>query len=141
MKNAILCLTLLVTMSASAQKYDWKKQIIPAVLVFTAGAAEGTMDHLQFHYDGNDQFWQPDISWKNKYRNRDPQQGMTFRGKYLVWTTDGWHMMKFTRNLTLFTAFTLKIGEKKKWWIYLCEGAGYWLVNRAGFNLTYKLLQ
>lgn len=137
-----LCIIGLSYQSCHAQqKYQWKKQIAPAILVFTSGAAEGVMDHLQFHYDGNSQYWQPDISWRNKYKNRDPQQGMTFRGKYLVFTTDGWHMMKFVRNATIFTAFTLKVGEKKKWWVYVAEGAGYWLVNRAGFTLTYNLLK
>lgn len=116
---------------------------MPAILVFASGAFEGVMDHLQFHYDKPDQFWNPDISWKNKYKGGDPANGKTFAGKYMVWTTDGWHMMKFGRNLTMFAGFTLKLttGTKKRWYWYAVEGAGYWLVNRAGFNLTYKLLQ
>jgi hypothetical protein len=75
----------------------------------------------------------------NKYKGGDPANGKTFRGKYMVFTTDGWHLMKFSRNASIFYAFTLKVGEKKKWWVYIAEGAGYWLVNRVGFNLSYKL--
>jgi len=135
--SIILPLLLLAT-TVSGQSFKAREHVAPAVLVFAAGAFEGVMDHLQFHYDKPNQFWNPSTSWRNKYRNRDVSQGMTFRGKYLVFTTDGWHLMKFGRNATLFTAFTLKIGEKKKWYWYLAEGAGYWFVNRVGFNLTYK---
>lgn len=139
----LLLLIILLTgifAKCNAQKFELKKHIAPAASVFVAGCFEGVMDGLQFHYDGSHPFWQPDISWKNKYINKDPNQGKTFRGKYLVFTTDGWHLMKFGRNLSIFTALTLKLGdEKKKWWVYVVEGASYWIVNRVGFNITYKL--
>lgn len=125
--------------SLHAQQFKLKEHIAPAILVFVAGTAEGVMDGLQFHYDGNHPFWQPDISWRNKYKGGDPANGKTFAGKYFVAATDGWHLMKLTRNAALFTAFTLKIGEKKKWWVYVAEGACYWVVNRIGFNISYKL--
>jgi hypothetical protein len=101
------------------------------------------MDHLDFHYSTGNQFWDPAVSWKNKYKGGDPANGKTFAGKYMVWTTDGWHMMKFGRNLTMFAGFTLKLtsGTKKRWYWYAVEGVSYWAINRAGFNLTYKLLQ
>ena len=136
-------LVIVLTLSAlkcNAQKFELKKHIAPAAAVFVAGCFEGAMDGLQFHYDKPDQFWNPDLSLKNKYVNRDPAQGKTFRGKYLVFTTDGWHLMKFGRNLSIFTALTFKLGdEKKKWWVYVVEGASYWFINRVGFNVTYKL--
>lgn len=127
----------------SHAQFKAREHVAPAVLVFASGAFEGVMDHLQFHYDGNHQFWQPDISWQNKYRNRDVTQGRTFAGKYLVWTTDGWHMMKFGRNITMFTGFTLKVttSTKKRWYWYAVEGVSYWAINRAGFNLTYHILK
>lgn len=139
----VLVAIIFITVTASkcnAQEFKLKEHIAPASAVFVAGCFEGVMDGLQFHYDGSHPFWQPDISWRNKYINKDPNQGKTFRGKYLVFTTDGWHLMKFGRNLSIFTAITLKIGEeKKKWWVYLVEGASYWIINRVGFNITYKL--
>jgi len=134
----LIILFTLLTLKCNAQKYEWKKQIAPASLVFVAGIAEGIMDGLQFHYDKPNQFWNPDLSWRNKYKGGDPANGKTFRGKYMVFTTDGWHLMKFSRNASIFYAFTLKVGEKKKWWVYIAEGAGYWLVNRIGFNLSYN---
>lgn len=136
----VLVFTVLILTAGSCNGQGLRKHIAPAALVFSSGIFEGVMDHLQFHYDGSDPFWQPDISWKNKYRNRDPAQGMTFRGRYMVFTTDGWHLMKFGRNATLFAAITIKMSEKKKWYVYLAEGAAYWAINRAGFNVSYKLL-
>ena len=132
----LIILFTLLTLKCNAQI---KKYIVPASLVFVAGGFEGAMDGLQFHYDKPNLFWNPDISWTNKYRNNDPLQGKTFRGKYLVFTTDGWHLMKFGRNAFTMGAIVTAIGEKRKWWVYIVEGLSYWTINRIGFNLTYKL--
>lgn len=125
----------------SPKTFELKKHIVPASLVFVSGAFEGVMDYLQFRYDKGNDYWNPDISWVRKYKNKDPNQGKTFAGKYLVWTTDGWHLMKFGRNLTMFAGITLKFTEqKKKWYWYIIEGVAYWSINRIGFNITYNLL-
>jgi hypothetical protein len=41
-------------------------------------------------------------SWRNKYKNRDPQQGPAFPGAttWLVWLTDAWHLVKFLMILS-----------------------------------------
>lgn len=130
---------LLFSCGITAAGQGLKKHAAPAVLVFAAGCFEGAMDGLQFHYERPNQFWNPDISYLNKYKGRNPANGKTFAGKYFVTVTDGWHLMKFGRNVTTFAAFTVKLSEKKKWYRYLGEGAAYWLINRVGFNLTYKL--
>lgn len=132
----------MVCFPARGQRFV-KEHAAPAGFVLLAGAFEGVMDHLQFHYDKPDQFWNPDLSWRNKYKGGDPANGKTFRGKYLVWTTDGWHLMKFGKNISLFTGFVIHINQtsvKKRWYWYVLEGVGYWAVNRIGFNLTYNLL-
>lgn len=75
--------------------------IVGIILVLISGVAEGIRDKLNFHYDRsvftklNPTFWNPFVSWKNKYKNKDVAQGETFRGKYLVFTTDAWHLFKF----------------------------------------------
>lgn len=140
--GVVLFFAALILWANACNGQELKKHIAPAALVFVSGAFEGVMDHLDHHYDKPDQFWNPDISWTNKYKNHDPAQGKTFAGKYLVFTTDGWHLMKFGRNLTMFAGFTVKVvtDEKKKWYWYLIEGAAYWAVNRAGFNLMYGVI-
>jgi len=41
-------------------------------------------------------WFNPKISWKNKYKNNDPKQGAKFFGSttFLVWTTDAWHFFQ-----------------------------------------------
>lgn len=74
---------------------------IGIIFILVAGAAEGVKDKLNFHYDKsifsnwNQRFWNPFYSWRNKYIDKDPLKGESFRGKYFVATTDGWHLMKF----------------------------------------------
>jgi hypothetical protein len=125
-------------------QFKIKQHIAPASCVFISGLAEGVQDYLQFHYDGSNQFWQPDISWTNKYKNHDPSQGERFPGStnIFVFTTDGWHLMKFTNHLFLAGALAFKISEeKKKWYVYLLEGVGYWVVSRIGFGISYNLFK
>lgn len=144
MKKLLIILFFIPLFGISQEKYKFKlkEHVVPVSLFFLSGVADGVADGLQFHYDKPDQFWNPDISWTNKYKNHDPSQGPKFFGStdFLVWTTDGWHLMKFSRDLFTTGAITFKITQqKKKWWVYIVEGAGYWIVNRAGFALSYNL--
>lgn len=131
------------------RKKRTKNYIITSSLVLMAGAADGLNQALQFHYPAfkkafphaSDQFWQPSISGANKYKNGDPKQGARFPGSrtWLVFTTDGYHLTRFADHLFLSGAVAFKIAghEKKKWYIYIAEAAGYWLINRVGFCMTY----
>jgi len=87
--------------------------IISVILVIVAGIAKAFMDTLQFHYYEmrwklNPQYWNPEISWENKYRivrpwNQSDSYLMIYLLKFarwlfmnpLVFVTDGWHMMQF----------------------------------------------
>lgn len=124
--------------------------IITGSFVFAAGAADGVNQALQFQYPGfksvfpgaNNQFWNPALSCTNKYKNGDPKQGAKFPGSrtWLVFTTDGYHLTRFADHLFLSGAVAFKIAgyEKKKWYFYVMEAVGYWLINRAGFCLVYN---
>lgn len=124
--------------------------LVTGSLVLLSGAADGINQALQFQYPGfkkafpgaNDKFWKPALSGANKYKNGDPAQGARFPGSrtWLVFVTDGYHLTRFTDHLFMSGAVAFKIAghEKKKWYIYVAEAAGYWLVNRAGFCLTYN---
>ena len=113
-----------------------------------AGVAEGYGDVLQFHYhkfqnihpNANPQYWNPQISWRRKWKNGDPNQGEDFflSSTALVWTRDGWHNAKFMKNIHLFGGLCIPIQRGKKWWWYLKEGAICYAANRAGFNLIYN---
>lgn len=130
------------------------KHDIPSLgAIFIAGMADGLNQTISFHYasfkhvfpKAKDQYWNPAISWMNKYKYNDPTQGPKYLGstKFLVFTTDGYHMTRFVENMFIGTAIVLRVNlyEKKKWYYYVIEGAGYWLVNRVGFVAVYDGLQ
>jgi hypothetical protein len=94
------------------------------MIVFLAlfGFFEAVMDKLQFHYDKSvfksfkkQQFWDPKISWRNKWKEGEKENGerFLFSSTLLVFTTDAWHLAKFFRNVCLVLAlfFTLKGGS------------------------------
>lgn len=78
-----------------------------ALLLFVLShIPEGIMDTLQFRADDsifknwNQQFWNPKFSWMNKWKDGCPKFGPRFFGSttFLVFLTDGWHLMKWIRN-------------------------------------------
>jgi hypothetical protein len=82
------------------------------VLFILAGVSEAVMDKLQFHYDlsifknmKNQLFWNPLLSWKNKYKDGDPLKGEKFflSKSLLVGFTDAWHLFKLLRTLFIFS--------------------------------------
>ena len=69
-----------------------------------AAISNAIMDKLAHHYKRsifakrkNQAWWDPNISWKNKYKNLDPKQGPKFWGAttIFVFTTDAWHFFKW----------------------------------------------
>jgi hypothetical protein len=145
----ILLLALLLPMFATAQyKFKVKDHIGTVIPLFISGVAEGLMDYLDFHYSKPNYYLNPDYSYLNKYKNHDPVQGERFWGSTTVFvsTTDAWHGLKLVRNTGNMTALVLKglgsLGrQKQRWYVYILEGVGYYLVNRAGFTLGYKMFK
>jgi len=96
-----------------------------------AGMFKGFMDALRFHYREsffrkfkNEQFWNPKISWVNKYNRILFDEGMKvpkFTGSttYFVWLTDGFHLLQmiylnllFLASGVMFTTDFVLIGNK-----------------------------
>jgi len=135
----------------SIRSLNIKLKTIRYSSAFVSGFAEGTMDVISFHYDSfqkvhhnaNPQFWNPQLSWKNKWKNGDKVQGEKFLGSstFLVWTTDAWHGLKAVNRLTTIGgSIVITIGEKKKWWWYAKELAIGYAINRVGFYTSYNLI-
>ena len=117
-------------------------------LVFLAGAAKGFNETLQFHwkefrrqFPGAKASWfNPSVSWKNKYRNGDPEAGARFFGSTSVFImfTDQYHLNNFINRAAWGTALVIKIGEgKKPFKQYLLDFLYYGLCHQAGFAATY----
>lgn len=127
-----------------------RNYILTGSLMLLSGAADGFNQALQFRYDGfkrafpksNDQFWDPGLSGANKYKNGDPEKGAKFPGSrtWLVFVTDGYHLTRFVNHLFMTGAIGVKIAgyEKKKWYKYVLEAVGHWLVHRVGFSMVYN---
>lgn len=121
-------------------------------LMVVAGACDGTMDALRFHYSDvkstvpslNDQFWNPSLSWTNKYKNNDVNQGESFylSSRSLVCLTDGWHALKAVRNVSITVALTINISDigDKNIWCYAVDIIYYTLCRYVGFYTTYDLI-
>lgn len=89
--------------------------MITLFLLFLAGALNATMDVLSFRYKTSifskytklQEFFNPQESWVNKYKNNNPELGPKFFGSktFLVFLTDAWHLAK----MLMITSFTLAI--------------------------------
>lgn len=137
-KCLVQCLILCtLTQSLKADSLKW----IRRSSFFIAGISEGYMDVLSFHYDkfqkvhpkANKQYWNPQISWQNKYNSKIP-----FAKTAMVWTTDGWHLGKFVRNVGIFAGMCIPLEKGHKWHWYLKEGLICYGINRIGFNIIYN---
>lgn len=87
--------------------------LLSIFLIILSGIAEGVMDTIQFHYMSskfkdfkNHLFWDPYHSWRNKYKNGNPEEGERFplSTTLLVGFTDAWHLFKLLRNLFIFSS-------------------------------------
>lgn len=110
------------------------------ILIFIAGLAEGVMDMLQFHFYLNHKFWNPKLSWVNKWKGGRPEHGERFflSSTLLVAFTDGWHLMKLIRNVFIFASmFFIPSCEPLYLILFIIAmRAAYGL----GFTITYKYL-
>ena len=138
--------------------------LIVGLLAFLAHACKGICDDLQFHYSdtrwaklGNDRFWNPQESWVTglgdspqaaKYAGDDPKNGPRFPGSttWLAWTTDAWHLFQTIQYallrlaLTLLLAGALALERRPRWYHPVGIYALLWIIQAAGFHLTYTLL-
>jgi hypothetical protein len=125
---------------------EWSKEILPISTMFLAGAVNGLNQDLLFHYsefqntfpNADPQFWDPALSWRNKYKNGDPAQGEAFPGSSTIFVaaTDGYHATVAARNIMITTSIVLS-SRTFKWKPFLKRTAIYSLSYGLGFELVY----
>lgn len=127
-----------------------------------AGCFNGNMDTVQFHFSkssyaekGNDIYYNPAISWKNKYVTDEDGKLVRENGELvprfflsttaLVFLTDFWHFQQFLM-LTIFTlaciaAIYIEPLPGRKLWVVLLWLIGLFVLFKLcfslGFHLTY----
>jgi hypothetical protein len=125
-----------------------RNKYVTGSLVFLAGASKGFNETLLFHWkafhhtfpNANSQWFNPNISWTNKYKDGDPDAGAKFplSTSVLVMTTDQYHLNNFINKAAWTSALVIKIGEgKKPFKQYLFDFLYYSFCHQAGFALTY----
>lgn len=120
-----------------------KLMILPLSLYVLAGAANGVMDASTHHYTQfkqtwniqNDQYWNPAISWTNKYSSKMPDA-----------LTDAWHLSKSIMLGAMATGAALyghnvlqsyRKDQPKQWWVLTLEIAAFRCAFSFGFSLIY----
>lgn len=109
---------------------------------FLAGFCEGFMDWLLFKYEEPHSFWNPNLSWPNKWKNGDRSQGERFWGssRWFVFMTDGWHLLKFVRNMFVILGVYLVLLNFMSWWQALMCVLIFRGLYALGFYLSYERL-
>ena len=130
--------------------WNYKRTLIGCGVAFIGGVANGYHETILNHYpqfkkahpNANDQFWNPEISWLNKYDdfNRYGKKEAYFGSTtFLAWTTDAYHLSSVISNTSLIGATCIiTIGEKRKWWEYGIDILAMSLSRSAGFHLIYS---
>ncbi|MCC7514524.1 MAG: hypothetical protein IT212_07510 [Bacteroidia bacterium] len=123
------------------------------VFVFIAGACKAVMDTLQFHYDDsifespNDRYWDASLSWRNKYKNKDVEQGEKFWGSTTIFValTDGWHLFQALFLGFIFLSIVTYnpiLNYEVKWLSMLFDYCLLRVIFGLSFNLFYyKILK
>jgi hypothetical protein len=143
MRLLIFCFFLVNSINA---QINYKSIIAPASLSFVSGAAWGLHETTTHHWDkfqtrfpnANPQFWNPAVSWRNKYNGGNPELG---RNGKLIWTSDAKHILASTNQVFIFGAgCTIFIGRKVSWKEYALRVAGSAVGYTIGNSLTYNWL-
>lgn len=132
----------------NTHKISYKTAIAPTTLSFLSGAAWGLHEKTAHHWsdfakrfpNANPQFWNPELSWRNKYIGGNPELG---RNNKLIWTSDAKHILASSNQILAFGAgCTIFIGRKVSWKEYALRIAGsavgYTVGNYVTFDLLYK---
>lgn len=122
--------------------------LLPLSLIFIAisGASEAVMDKIQFHFEKsifskskyNSLFWNPSISWKNKYESIETLKPKFWGSTtYFVFLTDAWHLFKFFKNTFIFVAISLAF-------LISCNSINYailyFIIGRSIYGASFSLM-
>lgn len=138
-----------VTPKLSLKGYNWREALVSGTLGLKGGVFNAYHEVLTYHYPqfqerhlhANPNFWNPDISWQNKWKNGDKTQGPKYplSNNVLAWTTDGIHPIKRLRFLAYVElGAAITFGERRPWWHYAINALSGFVGNQLGFALIYK---
>jgi hypothetical protein len=163
--RVLLFFALLVSAQLNAQTFG--QMAISGGLMYASGYFDGVAETTQFNYRGyverhpntNPQWSNPQLSWRNKWKNGDHTQGPAFWGSthLFVGTTDLYHLMNTCRNATATGSAVMYAApqfryrsndwwqivsrpllKKKPIWAYAAEFTFLTACRGAGFTTSYN---
>ena len=157
MKLTIILLMVATFATAQPYKFDTKKErnkfIVMSSAMFASGYARGLEQKLMFDYkafenkhpNANQWYWNPTISWRNKYKDLLPSQGERFRGSstVFVWTTDAKHMLDAVNNIGMYATLSISLTKpfrKADLKEQLIRSATLIGIRYAGFYTSYNFI-
>lgn len=117
--------------------------IIVLIMLVMAGASNAVMDVLRFRYSTsvfvyykNQQWWNPKVSWRNKWKDGDSMKGERYWGssRWFVRFTDAWH---FFQGM-MFTLFMACIVLYKPVFHWAVDFIVMYFVFTSSFQLFYS---
>lgn len=155
MKHFIMFFFTLFSISCICQdlpvkKYNIRSAILPAGVAFFSGATWGLHETISHHWGAFHQrfpkasarYWNPAISWKNKYKDGDFLRGEKFPGSSTIFvsTTDAKHLLTSLHRTSMFGAgLTITLGEKRPWWHYAINTGISFFSFSTGFHTVYTV--
>lgn len=117
--------------------------IVIFLLTIISAISKAIMDKLQFHYDTSvfknlkqQEWWNPTISYKNKYKKGEKNNGPAFFGSttIFVFLTDAWHFFQsiFLNALFLAIMFSFNICVSLEHY--------HWILGFFGLKILYGLI-
>lgn len=122
--------------------------LIVLFIIITA-ISKSIRDKINFHYEKsifsnfkNQKWWNPQISWKNKYKDCDETKGRSFIGSktWLVFITDAWHFFESLQLFSFFVSIILafNFSYDLKWYWYILIFIFLKLIYSATFELFWS---
>jgi hypothetical protein len=125
-------------------------------LIFIAGLANGLHETIHYHWSdfqnvfpkADPHYWNPYVSWTNKYKNHDAEQGEAFllSTTALVGFTDAKHLLGELHRESLalgcmfFGYWYRSLRHRYHWAILAGWGGALWLLQVLGFHILYTFV-
>lgn len=116
------------------------------ILILISAWAKAVKDTIDHHYYTsvfsrlNPKFWNPIISWQNKYKDLETKKPKHFGSTtFLVWTTDAWHLFDLIQNTAWQLALAICISPSI--YVGVMAFVGIKLTFSGTFHTLYKLLE
>jgi hypothetical protein len=117
--------------------------VLGIIVLCFAGVFEAVMDTLQFRYHtsvfkrySNQLFWNPEISWRNKYKSDGHTPKFLGSTTIFVLFTDAWHFFKMLRTFTIFLGVGLGVYGVNEPLVFIYYLLGLRAAYGVGFQLS-----